>query len=121
MGMLERINHRSRSTKLLPGDRLVVYVPNTRSPAGAPGPDPSDVDDIKNKNDTKPSEKPETAVASTDAGGDDAPEVKPAVLRMTPDEAEGDEGDSAPKAGGEGSKEPGSTGRSKATLAPARP
>ncbi|HLM72485.1 MAG TPA: hypothetical protein VK459_07335, partial [Polyangiaceae bacterium] len=68
-------------------------------------------------------EKPETAVASADAGGDDAPEVKPAVLRMTPDEAEGDEGDSAPKAAprGEASKEPGGAGRSKATLAPARP
>jgi membrane-bound lytic murein transglycosylase D len=126
MGMLERINHRSRSTKVLPGDRLVVYVPNTRSPAAAP--DSGDVDNNNNNNNnntTKPSERPETAVASADAGGDDAPEVKPAVLRMTPDEAEddGDEGggDGAAKAAPERSKEPGSTGRSKATLAPARP
>ena len=120
-GMLERINHRSRSTKLLPGDRLVVYVPNALSPTGRPPPEPNDINN-------KSGEKPETAVASADAGGDDAPEVKPAVHRMTPDEAEvaGDEGNAegAAKAAPEGEgakKEPGSEGRSKATLSPARP
>jgi len=125
MGMLERINHRSRSTKLLPGDRLVVYVPNAPAPAGAPAPQPND------RNDVKPSEKPETAVASADTAGDDAPEVKRAVLRMTPDEAEGDgdegSGEGAAKAPpegdgeGAGSKESGSPGRAKATLSSARP
>jgi membrane-bound lytic murein transglycosylase D len=30
LGMLERINHRSRSTPLQPGERLVVYVPEAR-------------------------------------------------------------------------------------------
>jgi membrane-bound lytic murein transglycosylase D len=123
MGMLERINHRSRSTKLLPGDRLVVYVPNALSSTGLPAPDKNDTPD------TKPSEKAGTAVAAADAGSDDAPEVKPAMIRMTPDEAEGDDENAAgsPKAApegakeGEGSKEPGSSGRSKATISQARP
>ena len=79
---------------------------------------------------TTTSPKAETAIASADAAGDDAPEVKPAVLRMTPDDPDGDgdepnNGDAArkPDAKGEGGSKgsASSPGRSKATLSPARP
>lgn len=40
MGQLERINHRSRSSMLLPGDKLVVYVPSAKAAASAKGPLP---------------------------------------------------------------------------------
>src|SRR5262249_36600780 len=35
-GMLERINHRSRTSALQPGEKVVVYVPATRSTEPAP-------------------------------------------------------------------------------------
>ena len=39
LGMLERINHRSRRSKLYPGDKVVVYVPADATPPGqAPTP-----------------------------------------------------------------------------------
>jgi membrane-bound lytic murein transglycosylase D len=81
MGMLERINHRSRSTPLNVGDKFVVYIPSSSGPADAPG--------------EKVNAKSDVAVATSgDAVGDETPkdkddDVRPASLRMTPDEPAG--------------------------------
>ncbi|WP_437757926.1 transglycosylase SLT domain-containing protein [Sorangium sp. So ce1389] len=42
VGSLERINQRSRRSVLMPGDRLVVYVPTTRPDDPAPAPVPAE-------------------------------------------------------------------------------
>jgi membrane-bound lytic murein transglycosylase D len=80
MGMLERINHRSRSTPVSVGDKFVVYTPSSPS-IEAPALD-------------KPGGKADTAIAAatSDAEGDETPKdkddaVKPASLQMTPDDA----------------------------------
>jgi len=54
LGMLERINHRSRTSALAPGEKIVVYVPATSAPnpRAAPPPEKEPAD-----------EKAETAVA----------------------------------------------------------
>jgi membrane-bound lytic murein transglycosylase D len=89
MGMLERINHRSRSTPVGVGDKFVVYVPSSPH-LEAPALE-------------KPGDKADTAVAAAAAraDADETPkdkddEVKPASLQMTPDEAPGDSDKDAP-------------------------
>lgn len=93
MGMLERINHRSRSTPIGVGDKFVVYVPSSPR-LEAPALE-------------KPGDKADTAVAAAaaraegDAEGDEAPkdkddEVKPASLQITAEDAPGDGDKDAP-------------------------
>lgn len=88
MGMLERINHRSRETKLSPGDKFVVYIPSSsRDTAPVPAVD-------------KPGGKADVAVARAPEGddspdSDDTPkdkdnDAKPAAIPMTPDDAADD-------------------------------
>ncbi|CAN91758.1 murein transglycosylase [Sorangium cellulosum So ce56] len=103
VGSLERINQRSRRSPLMPGDRLVVYVPTSRPDDPAP---------------VEPRED-EVRVASAQAAGavDDgdkaaAEPVKPAVL-LTP---------VAPVEAGAGEGKPGGAGQAGAgDLAGARP
>ncbi|WP_437745076.1 transglycosylase SLT domain-containing protein [Sorangium sp. So ce1504] len=103
VGSLERINQRSRRSPLMPGDRLVVYVPTSRPDDPAP---------------VEPRED-EVRVASAQAAGavDDgdkaaAEPVKPAVL-LTP---------VAPVEAGAGEAKPGGAGAAGAgDLAGARP
>ncbi|WP_437985219.1 transglycosylase SLT domain-containing protein [Sorangium sp. So ce117] len=103
VGSLERINQRSRRSPLMPGDRLVVYVPTSRPDDPAP---------------VEPRED-EVRVASAQAAGavDDgdkaaAEPVKPAVL-LTP---------VAPVEAGAGEGKPGGAGAAGAgDLAGARP
>lgn len=85
MGMLERINHRSRSTPLNVGDKLVVYVPSGSTAPAEP------LERLESK-------AADTAVAIGKPAGEekgDKPsgedddkedEVKPAVLQMTPED-----------------------------------
>ncbi|WP_437328377.1 transglycosylase SLT domain-containing protein [Sorangium sp. So ce381] len=94
VGSLERINQRSRRSPLMPGDRLVVYVPTSHPDDPAP---------------VEPREE-EVRVASAPAAGavDDgdkaaAEPVKPAVL-VTPVEAGA--GEKKPAAGGADDKKP---------------
>jgi len=82
MGQLERINHRSRSTTLLPGDKLVVYVPSTRA-ASAKGP-AAPVEKAAEKAEeavavAKPIDEESAAPTKADEEG-----VKPASLVTTP-------------------------------------
>lgn len=83
-GMLERINHRSRYTKVSVGDKFVVYVPSS-SPQGAPPPP------------DKGEEKPDMAVAraTSDTESDDAAkekddDLKPASLPTAQDDPASD-------------------------------
>lgn len=84
LGMLERINHRSRTSPLAAGDKVVVYVPATPTPAAPPAEPAKE----------RPEDKGETMVAvvqpaeeraapPTDelAEKDDEAATKPAVLR----------------------------------------
>lgn len=90
VGMLERINHRSRSSPLRAGEQLVVYTPNVKAgPEKAPD---------------EAGEPGETAVASTSAGGEEA--VKPALLLKTSPEdgGEDDEDEGKDEEGAEGAK-----------------
>ena len=93
--LIERINHRSRSTPVGVGDKFVVYVPSSPR-LEAPALE-------------KPGDKADTAGAAAaaraegDADADETPkdkddEVKPASLQMTPDDApdDGDKGAPAP-------------------------
>ncbi|AUX40708.1 murein transglycosylase [Sorangium cellulosum] len=123
VGSLERINQRSRRSLLMPGDRLVVYVPATRPDDPAPAPVPAE-----------PRED-EVRVASTEAAGpvDDgdkaaAQPVKPAVLTApAKPAAAADGGETRParaeveKAGAEGGEKAGGAGAeaSGAAAAPA--
>jgi len=78
LGMLERINHRSRSSSLAPGEKVVVYVAaaKPKAPQTAPKPPASE-----------PEEKPDRPLpavlaegdpaASSDGSGDAAPSPKP--------------------------------------------
>lgn len=87
MGMLERINHRSRSTAVNPGDKFVVYIPSSSSASSPSAP-------------VAPREKPEVGVAlataaAPDVDGDETlkdkdDETKAAALPMTPDDPAGD-------------------------------
>lgn len=79
-GMVERINHRSRSAPLRPGERLVVYVPNKKAAPAVPG-------------DAKEGEPGETVVVSTSATGEDSAPVKPALLIKNAEGEENDEGE----------------------------
>jgi membrane-bound lytic murein transglycosylase D len=79
MGMLERINQRSRSAAIEPGERLVVYVAGGRAPS-APEPAPPDADEAAVAAASEAGE-----ADAKDAPGEDATEaVKPAVLRANP-------------------------------------
>ena len=53
LGMLERINHRARSSSLTPGEKVVVYVAATKpaTPKAAPPPPPADAEPSEEKPD----------------------------------------------------------------------
>ncbi|WP_245677914.1 lytic transglycosylase domain-containing protein [Chondromyces crocatus] len=76
LGMLERINHRSRRSPLQPGEKVVVYVPLDRPSEPVIAPPPRDGE--------------EAIAAAIDPGSEGS--VKPALLRPdasdTPDEPE---------------------------------
>jgi membrane-bound lytic murein transglycosylase D len=62
LGMMERINHRSRRTPLSAGEKVVVYVPATRPDESSPVPAPVET-----------SKEEEVAVADARAGREEAP------------------------------------------------
>lgn len=103
LGMLERINHRSRTSALSPGETVVVYVPQTKGSKPAPAPEKDDGDKPDNAVavvhpvDDHPPPSEELALPKPDApeAGEDGekaatepegekPETKPAVLREAP-------------------------------------
>jgi membrane-bound lytic murein transglycosylase D len=80
MGMLERINQRSRWEAIEPGERLVVYVPGKSPSAPEATPDTSEVAVAA----VDESAEAKDSAAKGDEAGDDEP-VKPAVLRANPE------------------------------------
>jgi membrane-bound lytic murein transglycosylase D len=89
LGMLERINHRSRSSALTTGEKVVVYVAAAKSIAPKAAPPPAEAEPIEEKPDrpipgvlvdadsAAPSETNGESVASA-ASSDDAGESAPA-------------------------------------------
>lgn len=114
LGMLERINHRSRSSTLAPGDKVIVYVALTKPapPKAAPPPPPSEAEPLEEKPDRPlpgvlaegdPSEgsgesaasakaSEETSAASSEPSKETGPTVLAKVTKETKDSKESKDG-----------------------------
>ncbi|MRG95912.1 LysM peptidoglycan-binding domain-containing protein [Polyangium spumosum] len=83
LGMLERINHRSRTSALAPGDKVVVYVAQPAAPKAAPPPPKETPDDKAEAVAVAPpvEDKPAPSEDLDEPKPDDNGPTKPATFR----------------------------------------